>query len=232
MGLKYKSITAKLTLKSGTRIGGGDSELKIGGVEENLRVLRDPISGFPYLPGSSLKGKVRSLLELHYGRRDRENNPANNGEPCQCGRCDICRVFGPHKNTRHTLGPSRLLVRDALLTEDSATQLMALNAERGIDSVELKTENTVSRVTGAADHPRTGERTLRDLTFTLRLSVRLLDGDDEMALIKLIETGFLQFLPNDAIGGSGSRGYGEIEISEWVVVDAGSAAERCVVKGA
>lgn len=217
MALKYINITATMRVSS-CRIGGGEGQIGIGGVEENLRVLRDPVDGYPYIPGSSLKGKVRNLLELDCGRdngKDKNGRAIDRGEPCMCGSCNICRVFGAHKNTRHKLGPTRLLVRDALLTPEAQARLIDLNEQLGLDCVEVKTENMVNRRTGTAQHPRTGERTLRGLEYQLKLSVRILDGDNEKDIMGLIRRGFRELLPKDAIGSSGSRGYGEVEILNW-----------------
>ncbi len=52
----------------GLRVGGSGGGLEIGGVDANLTALKDPITGEPYLPGSSIKGKLRSILEREHGR--------------------------------------------------------------------------------------------------------------------------------------------------------------------
>jgi CRISPR-associated protein Csm3 len=58
------SIKSTLLVETGLHIGGGGETLDIGGVDKP--VIRDPLSNQPYLPGSSLKGKMRSILErLH-----------------------------------------------------------------------------------------------------------------------------------------------------------------------
>ena len=99
---KHVPITAVLRCKTGTRIGGSKEELEIGGMENPI--IRDPVDDLPYVPGSSLKGKMRSLLEYKY------NKVGADGSPCGCGlpldKCPVCTLFGPHKNPRHRLGPS------------------------------------------------------------------------------------------------------------------------------
>jgi CRISPR-associated protein Csm3 len=58
------SIKSNLIVETGLHIGGGSENLDIGGLDKP--VIRDPLSNQPYLPGSSLKGKLRSILErLH-----------------------------------------------------------------------------------------------------------------------------------------------------------------------
>jgi CRISPR-associated protein Csm3 len=54
-------ITSQLILETGLHIGGGVGNLDIGGLDK--AVIRDPLTRQPYLPGSSLKGKLRSILE-------------------------------------------------------------------------------------------------------------------------------------------------------------------------
>src|SRR5437762_2335889 len=89
--VKYISITGKLACKSGMRIGGSKEDVEIGGMDNPI--IRHPLTKQPYVPGSSLKGKLRSLSEYRSG----EIPP--DGQPHGCTRdgCLICQVFGPHK---------------------------------------------------------------------------------------------------------------------------------------
>jgi len=205
--LKHVRITGTLTCKTGMRIGGSKEDIEIGGVDSPI--IRDPVSRLPYVPGSSLKGKLRSLLEY------KEGKVGQDGMPCTCGRpeCKVCVVFGPHRNTRHTLGPTRIIVRDAFITHDSRVELEKLR-ERGIDYAEIKHENIINRVTGvAADRGlRAGERVPANTKFDFAIHVRIFGGDDEAAILGFIEEG-LKGLESEYLGGSGTRGYG------WVSVD-------------
>ena len=215
---KYRTISGMLTCETGLRIGGSTESIEIGGMENPI--IRHPITGEPYIPGSSLKGKVRSLLEYKHDRRDRRGRPKgqagrDNGEPCECGQCIICRVFGPHKNPHHRLGPTRALFRDAGLTEDSRAWLMKAQTEKGIAFAEVKTENLVNRLTGTAEHPRTTERVPADTRFKFEISVRIFDDDNEQEILDLIEEG-LALLQQDYLGGSGSRGYGKVSLDYQV----------------
>ena len=58
-------IQGKIKVLTGLHIGGPTTGLNIGGVD-NI-VIKDA-KGKPYIPGSSLKGKMRSLLEYSYVR--------------------------------------------------------------------------------------------------------------------------------------------------------------------
>ncbi|MBF1989590.1 type III-A CRISPR-associated RAMP protein Csm3 [Fischerella thermalis] len=55
------TLTSQLSAETGLHIGGGGENLDIGGLDKP--VIRDPLTKYPYLPGSSIKGKLRSILE-------------------------------------------------------------------------------------------------------------------------------------------------------------------------
>jgi CRISPR-associated protein Csm3 len=212
MGLKlleHHTIEKILKCKTGLRIGGSKDDMEVGGVEHP--VLRDPLTKLPYIPGSSLKGKMRSLLEYKYDK------VTSKGDPCGCGKSDclVCKVFGPYKNVNHDLGPTRLIVRDAHLTEESRKDLERLRAEEGLLYAEAKPENIINRSTGVAATRglRTQERIPAGTRFRLRLSIRIFHGDVKTKLIDFVNEG-LKLLQEDYLGGSGTRGYGEIELEE------------------
>jgi CRISPR-associated protein Csm3 len=217
---RYRTISGKIVCETGLRIGGSTENIEIGGMENPI--IRHPITDEPYIPGSSLKGKVRSLLEYRHGRknyrRDRKTNQkveTELGEPCMCGHCTICRVFGPHKNPNHKLGPTRALFRDAVLTDESRALLLEARESKGIVFAEVKTENLVNRLTGTAEHPRTQERVPADTEFAFEISVRVFEDDDEDEVIGLLKEG-LGLLQQDYLGSSGSRGYGKVHLEYQV----------------
>jgi len=202
--LHYRKLTGTIACETGLRIGGSKEDIEIGGMENPI--IRHPITDEPYIPGSSLKGKVRSLLEQKYGL------VTSRGEPCGCGECIVCRVFGPHKNPRHELGPTRILVRDADLTADSRDRLERAKEEKSIFYAEVKTENIINRLTGTAEHPRTVERVPAGTEFDFEIAVRIFERDDEAEIMGLIEEG-LSLLEQDYLGSSGSRGYGKVKLA-------------------
>ena len=218
---EYVTFTGQLTCKTGLRIGGSNEELEIGGIDNPI--LRDPLSKLPYIPGSSLKGKMRSLLEYKYDRIGWRWQGGqlvqNGGEPCGCGQdtCLVCRIFGAHKNTRSALGPSRLIVRDAIISEESRKMLEPLK-EQGLEYAEVKTENIINRVKGTAEHPRPMERVPQGTKFDLNLSLRVFGEDDKKKMIAFIKEG-LDLLQKDYLGGSGTRGYGWVGIEYTVQED-------------
>jgi len=204
---KYVRITGTLTCRSGIRIGGSKEDVEVGGMDNP--VIRHPLTKLPYIPGSSLKGKLRSLLEYAEGKVTTEGS----GEPCKCAQedCLVCRVFGPHKAPKHSLGPSRIILRDAPLTDEWAEKLKPLLGQ-GLNYVEVKTENMIDRRTGVATNPRPVERVPSGAHFALNISVRVFEADEEKKILDFIERG-LQMLQSDTLGGSGTRGYG------WVKLD-------------
>lgn len=198
-------IRGEIELLSGTRIGGSDDVLQIGGTD--LTCIRDPVTGRPYIPGSSIKGKMRSSLEKTLGK-------TNGREPCGCAKedCPVCRVFGPHKNTKHELGPTRIIVRDAPLISDGF-------------AIENKTESVNRRDTGAAEHPRTVERVAPGAKFALEICIQEFDQDatfkyrdadrkDRLghdALLEVVDHA-LGEMEQTGIGAGTGKGYGKIKI--------------------
>lgn len=212
------TISGIIALESGMRIGGSDDVLQIGGTD--LTCIKDPATGRPYIPGSSIKGKMRSSLEKILERTWRNEGH----EPCGCGKtdCPICRIFGPHKNTRHELGPTRIRVHDAPLIEDSSF------------AIEMKTESTNLRDTGTAKHPRTVERVAPGARFRLRIDLVEYDMDGNFAYVKadgtratgksallaVIDHG-IDLLINGGLGSGTGKGYGKISIEDikWEKVE-------------
>ncbi len=202
--LGQKQITGTIFLVSGTRIGGSDDLLQIGAVD--LTVIKHPTTRKPYLPGSSIKGKMRSEFEKRLGKfSGRDQN-----EPCGCASkdCLICRVFGPHKKPNHDLGPSRIIVRDAQLVEGG--------------DLEIKAENIIDRKTGTAQHPRKVERVAAGAKFKFSIAVQYWDLDNDVrykneagadALVEFVKDG-LRYLEETGIGSGTSKGYGQIEFQD------------------
>jgi CRISPR-associated protein Csm3 len=217
--LKHTCIKGTLICKSGLRIGGTESEIGIGSAENP--VIKDA-QGIPYIPGSSLKGKLRSMLEYKYKRVNEF------GVPCGCGQefsiCPVCTLFGPHKNNNHSLGPSRVIVRDSLLTEKSMKDWEASKKE-GKDFTEIKMETSIDRRTGMAARGslRQQERVNPGTEFQMNISVRIFEGDEEKKIndkkITDVILEGIRLIGNDTLGGSGTRGYGWVEIKDIEVKD-------------
>lgn len=205
--LTIKKIRGKIYLKTGLHIGGGTEGIEIGGIDNP--VIKDPKTGYPYIPGSSLKGKIRSLLELHADRYDKQK-----GGPCNCGDCKICKTFG-NTNKDSKVGITRAIFRDAFLDDES----IELLKQRNILATEAKMENTIDRIKGRALNPRQSERVIAGLSFNFEIAVRIFKEDgDGKEITDLLQEG-LKLLEKDALGGSGSRGYGKIQFKDLYLDD-------------
>jgi len=211
-------LKADLVTLTGLHIGAGRENIEIGGID--LTVIKNPKTDLPYVPGSSVKGKMRFLTEWAEGK-------IKNDSVCKCGEaaCPVCRIFGaggdekPKKElngkdvvTTQKRGPTRLIVRDAELKEP-------VKFERYQD-IEIKWENTIDRTTGTAKNPRPIERVVPGTVFEFELVYRIFnlgDGDTtDSDYFKYIVKA-LKLLENDTLGGSGSRGCGKIKFSGIVI---------------
>ncbi len=195
----------EIELESGTRIGGGQESLEIGAaVDANLNIIRDPVTNEPYIPGSSLKGKLRSTLELIYGL-------SREGEPCKCGQanCPVCKIFGAHMKPDSECAPTRIIVRDAPLTSDSRARYHEL-LRGGKEPIETKTENIIDRKQGTARHPRTGERVAPGMRFDGQIILHIYEGDDDARMVGTIKQALKAVEEFSGIGASVSRGYGKV----------------------
>ena len=203
-----KEIKGIVKLKTGTRVGGSNENIEIGGNDNP--VIRNPFTGEMYLPGSSLKGKMRSIMEWI------EGVVLSNGKVHTCSEpnCPICRTFGrgAEDSKKAKSGPTRLIVRDAYLTEDSKKELLNLKARTGLDT-EMKYENAINRLTSEAN-PRNLERIPAGMEFEFNMSYKVFDlgdGFDEEKNFEEIVLKGLKALLLEGIGGGVSRGNGQIE---------------------
>lgn len=206
------TIQATLELVSGLRIGAGDSEMRIGGVDNT--VIRHPHTQAPYIPGSSLKGKMRSLLEWRSGAvqqtpLDKAALDAASGA-VQAEVKHILQLFGISGDAKlgkemQELGPSRLSFWDCNLQAEWEKEIRDNNQML----TEVKSENRINRISGVAEHPRQTERVPAGARFDFRLSVKRLAGDGDALLTTVLQG--LKLLELDSLGGSGSRGYGKVK---------------------
>lgn len=194
-------LTGVINCKTGMRIGGARETLEIGGVE-NI-IVRDPLSQEPYIPGSSLKGKMRSLLEKAYGKNIAEKMDIHT---CKDSKCEVCRVFGVPASEERVEGMlTRLHVRDALITNESIVKLD--EAELETKHAEIKWENSINRITSAAN-PRQVERVPAGTEFAFEMVYNVYNEEDIVYLKHVFEA--LCLLEDDYLGGYGSRGYGKV----------------------
>ena len=192
--VKKIKINTTIELITGLHIGGSGDNVEIGGIDNPVIKIATK-DNQPYIPGSSFKGKMRCLLEQIAG------NPKVGGDP------EIDNLFGA--SDAKNPSPSKIIVRDAFLTEQSADSL------RNCDNLDMpytegKWENVIDRVKGTAEHPRQSERIPAGVFFDVEFILNIWDDDVENDMMNLFEKG-IRALENDYLGGSGSRGYGQIK---------------------
>jgi len=208
----FRRFTATIRCETGLRIGA--SREMAGPGELESPIVRHPITRVPYIPGSSLKGKLRALLELRHSKRTQET-----GFPCDCAdyeRCAVCRLFGcgdPRKSAQ----PTRLIFRDAVLTPPSAQALREAMEESGIFFTEAKGEIAMNRARGTArpGSLRQAERVPAGAEFAMEVVLRVFAGDDEEENLKALQEA-LDLLELDYLGGGGTRGYGKVKVADRV----------------
>ena len=221
--MKIKEIRKEIKLLSGLHIGGGDDTMKIGGIDN--QVIKDVNTGEPFIPGSSIKGKMRSLLEWYFGLVNL-NRPENlEGEPFN-SKCiwnekgdfidpafndkeflenaeNLLKLFGDKEGK---YGITRISIGDAFITDDIREEY-----EKGkIKLFEAKYENVIDRCKGTAKHPRQTERVPAGIKFEVFIRYKVLPGDDENKFEEIINKG-LELIEKDYLGGNGSRGYGRVK---------------------
>lgn len=205
---KIRQIEGKIEIITGLHIGASSETIEIGGLDNPI--IKDPLpeSNAPYIPGSSLKGKMRSLIEIKEGRYVKEGR--GKGNPCDCGSpdCPVCPVFGVSAASKHSddLGPTRVVVRDARLSEEWEERF-----KNGDLPMEIKYENAINRISGQAN-PRPIERVPAGVTFNFNMSFKIFEGDPGDYFNTVLKA--MSMLEMDALGGSGSRGCGQIKFAE------------------
>lgn len=210
-------INGIITCRTGLHIGASQDNLEIGGLDKS--VVRDPLSRKPYIPGSSLKGKMRSLLERKEGLDFNCQMPIGGHlirrHECSDSRCSVCRLFGSAGGKGQENVTPRIAVRDSLLTDASRDMLQEIDT--ALYLTEWKFENSLDRITSAAN-PRNLERVPAGAEFQLSL-IYTVEADlsqveeDIRNLFSLLE-----LIEDDCLGGHGSRGYGRVSfgISELI----------------
>lgn len=199
--VKKIKINTSITLITGLHIGGNSENVEIGGIDNPVVKLASK-GDVPYIPGSSLKGKMRCLLEQAAGA------------PKVGLDAKVNNLFGitesKANNTENQ--PSKIIVRDAMLSDDSKKMLLDCD-NLDMPYTENKFENVIDRVKGIAQHPRQTERVPAGAVFNAEFIINVWDDDKEEELMALFEKG-IRLLENDYLGGSGSRGYGQIKFGE------------------
>ena len=206
--MKILALKGQIEVITGLHIGGGDDTMKIGGIDNG--VIKDVNTNKPYIPGSSLKGKMRSLLEWHLGLAGvGDGNPFNSKlledvkfkvDEDRKKAENLLKVFGD-KEGKYRL--TRGGFSDCKLNEDSENMELS----------EAKFENVINRQKGTAENPRQTERVPAGVKFDYDIRIKVLDNEDKEEDLKNIIKMGLKLIENDYLGGNGSRGYGRVKFS-------------------
>ena len=192
-------ITAELTVATGLHIGAGGGFSAIGAMDSP--VIRDPYTGYPMIPGSSLKGKMRTLLA-------KSALPAGSYvlKGCESDTEEISRLFGTPKGKDGNPHTARLQFSDMFLQNAAA-----LLAHGGI--TEDKAENFITRSTSIAN-PRHIERVVRGAKFKV---VWFYTAENPSEILTDMQTlsAACRLLQMDYLGGSGTRGYGRVALDQF-----------------
>jgi len=212
-------ISGRIVVKTGLHIGGSKTVLDIGGVD--LNVIKTHL-GVPYIPGSSLKGKLRSILAREEGSiaLKRESNIPE-GVTVDSERINFLFGKGAEKDEEEGKLPekcqlTRLIVRDAMLdTKHFRKHFYDIEPDDKdfeddlVSYTEIKTENTINRITGTAQHPRQLERVPAGAEFDFEIIYNVFNEEEKVEHLNALMQS-MRILQDDYLGGSGSRGYGQI----------------------
>lgn len=200
-------ITGKLKVETGLHIGAGSDFAPIGSVDSPF--IRDTLTQTPIIPGSSIKGKMRTLLV-----KSRTDGYILNS--IDKDDAVIQRLFGAGGDV---IKPARLQFYDLFITEDSLTVFSDLDTDRYLG--EVKAENVINRLSGEAN-PRQIERVPAGMEFVFKLVYNIENEDEVVEDLQTVKEG-LELLEMDYIGGHGSRGYGRVSLNSFATKIVGKA---------
>lgn len=194
-----------LDVLTGLFIGGNDNGFDIGGADSN--VIKNPLTKEPYIPGSSVKGKMKSLLKYVYG------SPVSNrdGDLIDLTFKDVSikNIFEPEETK--DISVTRAIFRDFTLTEESKEYLQKQLGGLG-SFTEIKAENSINVIKGTAANPRFIERVPAGAKFEGQIVLNVFEDDDEEKMKAVIKEA-LHLLEMNYLGGSGTRGYGRVKVN-------------------
>ena len=188
-------IHCKLFVVTGMHIGDSSAFSAIGAVDS--QVVRDPRSGLPIVPGSSLKGKLRTLLARSISG-DLQNMPKHDNDDER-----VKRLFGSSSPVR----AARLQFADCFVA----------NAEemRRVGITEVKAENGINRADSVAN-PRFIERVSRGTAFDVKIVYEIADDAQVTEDLSLLAKG-MKLLQLDYLGGHGTRGSGRVSLRDFEI---------------
>ncbi len=209
-------IKGIISCETGLHIGNVSDNSDIGGIDKPI--IRDSITTLPFIPGSSLKGKLRALLELN-DQLSSESVMENHGRPSNSIDCVATQIFGiaSYAGTKEEKllfkYPTRIIVRDSYPTEETIQKWK--NSDDIFEGAELKYENSVDRLK-AISFLRNIERIPRGSKFHFEIIFSVYEGDNEKNFIELLRS--MVLLEDNYLGASGTRGFGKVQFKEIKII--------------
>ena len=196
-------LKIEVELITGLYIGGTDNGFDIGGADTN--VIKNPLTKEPYIPGSSLKGKLKSLLKYRYGEIIK-------GTEIQFKDDNLTMIFEPLNENNHNRNVliSRAIFRDLIMSEESK-DMLEIKLGKGVFT-ETKAENKINSLNGKSDSPRFIERVPAGVKFVGEIVLNCFDDDNKEKMEEYILES-LKLLEYNYLGGNGTRGYGKVRIN-------------------
>ena len=187
-------ITGTVEVVTGMHIGGSSAFAAIGAVD--CPVIKDVRTNLPMIPGSSIKGKMRTLLAKMYNEKVTEKPDDDHVR--------LTRVFGSAK--KDNVKTSRIIMSDMIMKNRDELR------KQGLESMtEVKFENTINRITAVAN-PRQIERVVRGAEFDMDFLYEVSEENEIVEDFQVLADG-MRLLQYDYLGGHGSRGYGKIKFN-------------------
>ncbi len=202
-------ITGKIEIMTGMHIGTSDGFAAIGAVDSP--VIRDAMTKLPMIPGSSLKGKMRTLLAKQYN----DNTFTLHEDDKEC----LKYLFGGTIDGNKKVKTSRVIFSDMIMCNPK---------DLPNNGTEVKFENRINRLTAVA-MPRQIERVIRGAEFDLDIVYDVEPDVDVAADFKLLAEGF-KLLEYDYLGGHGTRGYGKVQFRELRADAVAGEVDKSVVE--
>ena len=206
----YSKVIIKYTIEceSGLRIGAGNTAVDIGGID--APVIKDPVTKLPYIPGSSIKGKMRSQYEwlMHSNKLI-----ANRGKVISDIETDVARVYGTTNSDNRQSGPETIIISRGIFANAylKNTEYLSERLGKGLYT-EVKAENSIDRLTSRAV-PRFFEQVPRGAEFEGEIIVTIFSEKEREEVLGVIKTS-MQLLRDSYLGGGGSRGSGRVKFTK------------------
>ena len=199
-------LKVSFELLSGLFIGGNNGGFDIGGIDND--VIRNPLTNEPYIPGSSIKGKLKALLK--YTTKETKIKKITTVDKDIVFTDDtITNIFGGLEDDTDDVKISRAIFRDFKLTKDSKKELEDI---LGVGRfTEIKAENSINAISGIAKSPRFIERVPAGAIFEGEIVLNIFEGDDESKMKNTIKKA-LRLLEMNYLGGNVTIGYGRVKV--------------------